>query len=154
MLFTAELLQNPQLLAKMLRKYGDDGQSKSVINSLLDFMKKQGFVTTSTRGYTTITPLEIYEKDTSEKFDPIRDAPTKPPVVDYEAPAIPPVSDASPSMNAVRGGPLTVAQATPPAPPPAQADPQTRQKYAALFPNDPTSAMIKGSQGGIGSLFG
>lgn len=56
--------------------------------------------------------------------------------------------------NAVRPALPPVAQASPPPTPPAQSDPQTRQKYAALFPDDPTSAMIRGSQGGIGSLFG
>ena len=46
----------------------------------------------------------------------------------------------------------TLASAAPPPPPPAASGPVNRQRYAALFPNDPTSALIR--QQGIGSLMG
>ena len=46
----------------------------------------------------------------------------------------------------------TLASATPVAPPPAASGPVNRQQYAALFPNDSASAMIR--QQGIGSLMG
>ena len=149
MLFTAQLLQDPKLLAKMLRRYGNEGNAQTVVQSVADYLKEGGFVTLPRRAFTTAFP-ESFEEPKEDV------GPTLPPVVDDESPTIPPtqinippVSDASPAFNAVRPAPLTVAQASP-----AQSDPQTRQKYAALFPDDPTSAMIRGSQGGIGSLFG
>ena len=143
LLFTAELLQNPTLLATMLREYGDRGQAKTIVESITNHLRENFYVTTPKRFTTAILPDEGFEKQEEDV------GPTLPPVVDDASPAIPPVSDASPAFNAVRPAPLTVAQASP-----AQSDPQTRQKYAALFPDDPTSAMIRGSQGGIGSLFG
>jgi len=140
----AEMMENPTFLAEMLEMPQVDRDMLRISKTLQNFFEDLGFtpVRRVTSSVVRETGDEINEELTVEQ--PV----AKPP------PVIPPVSDASPSMNAVRGGPQPVAQATPPASPPAQADPQTRQRYAALFPNDPTSAMIKGSQGGIGSLFG
>jgi hypothetical protein len=46
----------------------------------------------------------------------------------------------------------TLASVSPPPPPPAPSGPVDRTRYAAMFPNDPASALIR--QQGIGSLMG
>lgn len=147
-----ETLQNPELLAATLRKGRNVRQNKNVGGRMIEILIDNGVIPIFRRTadpLITTSPEEFISDETSlnEGQDEIK----KPFMLSLENQFF---SDASPSMNAVRGGPQPVAQATPPASPPAQADPQTRQRYAALFPNDPTSAMIKGSQGGIGSLFG
>ena len=43
-IFLADLLQNPQLLAKMLREYGDGKQSKGVFNAVKSYLIKNGYV--------------------------------------------------------------------------------------------------------------
>jgi hypothetical protein len=136
----AEMMENPKLLAEMLALPQNERDKLRIANTIKSFFTDLGF-----------TPIRREIPSViRETGDEINEELTVEQPVAKPQPAIPPVSDASPAMNAVRPAPLTVAQATPP----AQADPQTRQRYAALFPNDPTSAMIRGSQGGIGSLFG
>ena len=140
-----EMFSNPKALAQLMKEINDDKTKDKVIDrleSILSPLAKQ-------TGRRIPIGIRATEERITEEYKPTEEevAPT-PPV------NIPPVSDASPAMNAVRPALPTVAQASPPPTPPTQSDPQTRQKYAALFPDDPTSAMIRGGQGGIGSLFG
>ena len=159
-----KIMTTPELLIQALKTPKTFDEKNSIFKRIikgaiekLDFVGGKG--ATNLLKQTSKVPVLATEEFTQEKSEQLPEIPVKTkPSVAVEPPRKGyrpgPQSDASPAMNAVRGGPQPVAQATPPAPPPAQADPQTRQKYAALFPNDPTSAMIKGSQGGIGSLFG
>ena len=41
MLFTAQLLQDPKLLAKMLRRYGNEGNAQTVVQSVADYLKEE-----------------------------------------------------------------------------------------------------------------
>ena len=147
------VLASPTESAKLIRKAKNKREETRLFKSILDFAVDNYFVAPARRSLQAIatTPVEDFISDEEPVIQPTVPRSSDPSRRGYRPNR---VSDASPSMNAVRGGPQPVAQATPPASPPAQADPQTRQRYAALFPNDPTSAMIKGSQGGIGSLFG
>ena len=148
-----EMFSNPKMLAKMMQDITKD-KSRDKAMSVLET-----FVSPLARQVGRRIPIgvrAIEEDVTGEYESPKRIEGAKLSDSDREKTlsrqekikalqqkeVMPTVSDASPSISAVRPAP------------PAQADPQTRQKYAALFPNDPTSAMIKGSQGGIGSLFG
>ena len=45
MLFTAELMQDPKLMARMLRNYGEGNQKKGVIASVEDWLKTNFFST-------------------------------------------------------------------------------------------------------------
>ena len=79
-------------------------------------------------------------------------------VVEEEA-TVDPVSSVAPTMMpapqpvpAQRVAPPTDTLASAAPPPPAASGPVNRQQYAALFPNDSASAMIR--QQGIGSLMG
>jgi hypothetical protein len=137
-----ELLQDAEMLGVILRRVDNEKQMKGVMTKIKEFLSAKGI----RFGLTRVPYIMRSEAEDIERAEPFRRPMQFAPRSDPE-----PVSDASPAMNAVRPALPPVAQATPP---PAQADPQTRQKYAALFPNDPTSAMIKGNQGGIGSLFG
>jgi hypothetical protein len=145
MMFTAELLQDPILLAKMLRTYkADPSQQMGMINSLKNYVNKKGFVTLPMRAYMGSREDELPEGD----FDPTQD----------DARATP--MRLSPLPKPPVGNPTTQA-ALPAAPQTSVAagtnNPQVRQTYAALFPNDPISSMITQQprsfrRGGIASL--
>jgi hypothetical protein len=155
MLFTAELMQNPQLMAKMLRKYGDGDQKKGVVQSVVDWLKTNGFSVAPRRAFST--SVQGDREPTSEQFDPgtFKKLPSNdqqgavaPAPVAAPAPR-PPVQRPSPV-----GPPTTQASAVPspsPDPAPVNTGPVDRTRYAALFPNDMASGMIRQSQG-IGSL--
>jgi len=187
MLFTAELMQNPQLMAKMLRNYGEGNQKKGVIASVTDWLKTNGFSIAPRRAFSTsvqdgsreeepgqvnpgipstldfskLSPSEIRdfinsgEIETKEDLYKAREIlqnslPTNdqqgafvpPPVQQRPSPVVPPTTQASAVLS--------------PAPAPASSGPVDRTKYAALFPNDSISGMMKTTQqmsrGGIASL--
>ena len=140
-----ELLQNSEMLGVLLRKIDSEKSADSIIKKIQTFLTSKGI----RFGLSRLPYVLRSEGEDIERAEPFRRPMQLAPRSDPE-----PVSDASPAMNAVRPELPPVAQATPPPTSPAQSDPQTRQKYAALFPDDPTSAMIRGNQGGIGSLFG
>lgn len=150
MLFTAELLQDPKLMATMLREYGSGDQKKGVVQSVLDWLKTNGFSVAPRRAFST--SVQGDREPTSEQFDP-GTFKRKLPSNDQQgavAPAPrPPVQRPSPV-----GPPTTQASAVPspsPDPAPVNTGPVDRTRYAALFPNDMASGMIRQSQG-IGSL--
>ena len=181
MLFTAELMQNPQLMAKMLRKYGDGDQKKGVVQSVLDWLKTNGFSVAPRRAFST--SVQGDREPTPEQFDPgtfskmsgaeiraminsgeiksredqkrAQEALRGLPSNDQQgavAPAPrPPVQRPSPVAT-----PTTRASAVPsPAPAPVNSGPVDRTRYAALFPNDPIVSMMQPRQmrrGGIASL--
>jgi hypothetical protein len=147
------VLASPTETAKLIRRAKTAKEEARLLKSIYDFAVDNYFVPPARRTLQTIatTPVEDFIPEEEPVVQP-----TVPRLQDPTKRGFRPnrVSDASPSMNAVRPAPPPVAQASPPPTSPAPSDPQTRQKYAALFPNDPTSAMIRGGQGGIGSLFG
>jgi hypothetical protein len=158
------IMTTPELLIQALKTPKDLNEKASILKRITTgALEKLGLVgEKGVKGLvdqTSKVPIIATEEFTRKKSEELPELPVEkklspsidPPRKGY-MPGLP--SDASPAMNAVRPALPPVAQASPPPTSPAQSDPQTRQKYAALFPDDPTSAMIRGSQGGIGSLFG
>lgn len=154
MLFTADLLQDPKLLAKMLRTYGPDGEkSKGVAGAVFDYLKKQGYVDLPRRAVAgsgeEVPPSE-------EGFDPRKEFDRKPAIPKPPVTAPVPNPDDEASLRVLPTNP-PVAQPRPAAAPaqfpqtPPSPQPASRSRYAALFPNDPISDMINSNQG-IGSL--
>tara|TARA_R110000796_G_scaffold106484_1_gene216901 strand:- start:13471 stop:18324 length:4854 start_codon:yes stop_codon:yes gene_type:complete len=174
MLLAANLLQDPALMAKMLREYGEKGQREGVVGALTNSLRRAGY---------TILPRRIFsgmEGDTfsdTEGFNPdVEEEPVAAPVAApvkqrklrdnflnrlrqdaYEAtpfsadsilPQTPPVVPPTPQAEA--------------APPPNQAASSgfvDRGRYAALWPNDMVSGLVDPNhrertfaQGGIVSL--
>ena len=152
MLFTAELMQDPKLMAKMLRKYGDDDQTKGVVQSVQDWLTSNSFSTIPRRLFAIGDGEETPDTD-PEQFNPS--------TFEDKTPVALPPSTQQGSLNTVPAGPPTQPVAvTQPSPvrqavaPPQQAPVQTsgpvdRTRYAALFPNDSASQLMKS---GIGSL--
>jgi len=160
MLFTAELLQNPKLMAMMLREYGEGNQPKGVVGSIADWLKTNGFSTMPRRIF-AIGESDDLPEATEGQFDP---GTFKTPVKEY--PVVPLKSPSVVAPAPVTPNPLPVASPTTraavvpsPAPAPASSGPVDGARYASLFPNDMVSGMInsnRGSQtfarGGIVSL--
>jgi len=154
-IFLADLLQNPQLLAKMLREYGDGKQSKGVFNAVKSYLIKNGYVDAPRRIGVSVLP----EDEVSEEGAFVEEK------VEVEPPVTETTPVPAPNRTIVQSRPpINISQVTPSAPvptptPQAQAqpssgptDPNTRARYASLFPNDPISAML--NSGGIASLGG
>ena len=149
-LFLADLLQNPKLLAKMLREYGEGKQSTGVYNALKSYLIKNGYVDTPRR----IGVATLPEDDFSEEGSLIEDE------VKVEQPPVN-VTPTPPEVDTNRtivqsGPPINLSQVTSPAPIPTtqqaqtqmgSPDPNLRTKYASLFPDDPISGML--GTGGI-----
>ena len=177
MLFTAELMQNPQLMAKMLRKYGDDDQAKGVVETIKNWLKANSFVTIPRRAFSVGDSGEARESEegefTPETLElPLNDqqgavVPTQLPSNNQQASlnSIGPLSAAlsqQGSLSPVQrpspvGPPTTQASAVPSSPPPpVNSGPVDRTRYAALFPNDTISSMLtptrQMARGGIASL--
>ena len=148
LMFTAELLQDPILLAKMLRTYKADPKNQmGMINSLKNYVENKGFVTLPMKTFTATRPSDQPDGD----FDP-RGANQLPPSDQGAA-----LNQPSPNLQSA-GVPTTQAQAlsseTSGSNPP---NPNVRTQYASLFPNDPISSMIRQPtqtfrRGGLASL--
>jgi len=149
MLFTAQLLQDPKLLARMLRVYQEDpANQRGLLNSLANYVRYKGFVVLPTRGLT------------ASRDETLREVEQESPADDQESEIIPSVPATNQRASLI---PQTVTptnrqvvqprQVAAPAPivPNNVSQPATQSRYAALFPNDPISSMIK-SKEGIGSL--
>jgi len=157
MLFTADLLQNPQLLASMLRKYGTGENSKGVAGAIFDYMKREGYVTMPRRVTATSGEEDAVR---TEGFDPRIIPENELPADDQESQVIPSVPETNQRASLI---PQTVTptnrqvvqprQVAAPAPivPNNVSRAATQSRYAALFPDDSISSMIKNREG-IGSL--
>ena len=154
MMFTADLLQDPRLLAKMLRKYGQGEQSRGVAGAIFDYLKKQGYVSLPRRAYAVSGDDELTDTE-DDSFDPMQPnvEPPEPVVtaptdeeaslnIPAQAPTLPVGTAPSPSFQLASA---SLPQTTP------QSGPVNRARYAAMFPNDPASALIRQ---GIGSMMG
>jgi len=148
MMFTAQLLQDPILLARMLRTYKADPKNQmGLLNSLKNYVESKGFVTLPMRTFTATRPSDQPDGD----FDP-RGANQLPPSDQGAA-----LNQPSPNLQSA-GVPTTQTQAlssaTSGSNPP---NPNVRTQYASLFPNDPISSMIRQPtqtfrRGGLASL--
>ena len=149
MLFTAQLLQDPKLLARMMRSYSDDpSNQRGLINSLGNYLKYKGFVVLPMRGFT------------ASRDESLREVEQERPADDQESQVIPSVPATNqraslipPAVTPTNRQVVQPRQVAAPAPvvPNNVSQPATQSRYAALFPNDPISSMIKNREG-IGSL--
>jgi hypothetical protein len=142
-----ELMTNPKLLADLLRKTPTQREKIGLLSSIKEQFQELGFIRPVRRELGSAfreaddeIDQQIIESEL-EKQSSV--APTAMP-----APQPVPTPAAQPTT--------AMASVTPPPPPPAApapSGPVNRQQYAALFPNDIASSMIRQNQG-IGSLMG
>ena len=141
-----DILNSPRNLAIFLRQARTSSQKKSLVDNMNDILIDTGMAQVARR-------VPYAERAIREEIvdEPSTQEETTVSPVSSVAPAMMP---APPPVPAQRVAPPTdtLASAAPPPPPPAASGPVNRQQYAALFPNDPTSALIR--QQGIGSLMG
>ena len=129
-----DLVRDPKLLAMYLKKPASEKEKMGLVNKVVDYFKKKGLDVVRRGGAAAIRETEEDLQDLSA--EPVIEEPAAP----VQTPT--PVT----SEPLVQLPPLQMPAPQPAAPVP---NPQMRQQYAALFPNDPTSEMIRG---GIGSL--
>jgi len=138
----SEMMENPELLAAMMRKPRNDKEKIRIAGVVGTVLDKLGFTSAEpTRvgrravpqvlSDDEVEPIEVEEQETIEESS------VRPTIVQPPVPAQP-----------VAQPTTTLASATPPAP----SGPVDRSRFAALFPNDMASGMIR--QQGIGSLMG
>jgi len=130
-----EMFKDADLLAVMLSKGKTAREKQNIAQRISEILIKKGFtggVSTVRRGLPAFT-REGREVDTTSE-DPV----VAPPVTLNQVPPSAPVPTPTPQ-----------AQAQPSSGP---TDPNTRARYASLFPNDPISGML--NSGGIASLRG
>ena len=140
----SELMENPELLAAMMRRPRNDREKMRIANRVQDLLMGLGFVPVRRAAPQVLKSEEVDDITVEE-------APTVEPVSSV-APTAMPAPQPVPAQPVAPPPTTTLASATPPPPPPAPSGPVDRQQYAAMFPNDPASAMIR--QQGIGSLMG
>ena len=144
-------MNDPKLLIRMLIGGRNASQNNNIFRAINTFLSQKGIRFGQQRAPYVIRqmneedePLKTYTPQPSDDRSSVR--PTAAPVRQVAAaqPAPRPPVPLAPPRTAV---PDAVASA------PAQPNPQQRQQYAALFPNDSASGMIRQQQG-IGSLMG
>jgi hypothetical protein len=152
-----ELMTNPKLLADLLRKTPTQREKIGLLSSIKEQFQELGFIRPVRRELGSAfreaddeIDQQIIESELEEQSSA---APTVMP-----APQPVPAQRVAPPTSTLASATLppptaTLASATPPPPPPAApapSGPVNRQQYAALFPNDLASGMIR--QQGIGGL--
>lgn len=126
-----EMMENPKLLAQMLKKPASERERLQIGTVIGDYLKDLGF--TPIR---RVTPSVI--RETGDEIN----EPTEVGPVSSVAPTAMPAPEPVPAQR-VAPPTSTLASATPVAPPPAASGPVNRAQYAALFPNDIASGMIQ-----------
>jgi len=124
----SELMENPELLAAMMRKPRNDREKVRIAERLQNMMLNLGFVPARR------SAPQVLKSEEVEDLPPV---PAAAPVTPTQSAV--PVSQAPPAAT-----PTPVAMVnTPPPAAPAPSGPVNRQQYAALFPNDIASGMIR-----------
>ena len=138
-----EMFKDPDFLATMLSKGKTQKQKQNIAKRLAGFLSEKGFyavTNTGRRGFPAIT-REAEEKIVDEE-----------PVLipndqgaSLNIPAQAPTLNVGPAPSPIQTASASLPQTTP------QSGPVDRTRYAAMFPNDPASALIRQ---GIGSMMG
>jgi hypothetical protein len=149
--FMVEMLQNPRLMALMMREIKDAKDARNTFKAIESAISGSISQVGRRLPYVERAVIEEAEEPDLDNFHGASVTPQAPQqnlMAQRFARSQPTVIQPRPPMRA----PTPVAQAPMPAPAPQQggANPQQRQQLAAMFPNDP----ILGAAGGIGSLFG
>ena len=160
-----KMMENPEFAATMLKKGRTEREKGAIASRLKKYLIEYGFIPavreTTNLGRRTIPSVIREESDGDldqtaptlrpffiQNVLPSNDQqgavapPPRPPVQQRPSPVVPPTTQASAVPS--------------PAPAPASSGPVDRTRYAALFPNDSISGMMKTTQqmsrGGIASL--
>jgi hypothetical protein len=149
----AEYLNDPAMLARMLLVGRTKAQNDSTLKRIGSFITGKGIRFVQQRVPYGIR--EMQEEDQPPKrYVPPSQQEAPGPQGSVRPPAVP-----TRTVAAAQQPPIPPRPAPTPAPPSvasaptqAPASPETRQRYAALFPNDPASSMIRSQ--GIGGLLG
>jgi len=146
------ILLDPQLLAMALRNPRSASEKTSIVNNIINGLKTVGIGASVPAG-SRVIPLGAQEFVEPEQESIVLPEPEQPPLTESVLDSTQNTSFLVPAQR-VEPPTTTLASAAPPvqAAPPAASGPVNRQQYAALFPNDSASAMIR--QQGIGSLMG
>lgn len=152
-LFLGDLLQDPILLASMLRQYGEGKQAKGVISTIQNYLIKNGYVDAPRKIGVGVIPDDeprgeesFMENKVEVQQPPVNITPT-PPMIENNRSIVqsgPPINLSQVNPPAQIPTPTPQAQAQPSS---GSADPNTRTRYASLFPDDPISGML--GSGGI-----
>lgn len=141
----SEMMRNPELLAAMMRKPRGDRERANLASRVTSLLADLGFVTPTRR----VTPTAIRELDeATEKFE-IPPPPAEEEVIEESSLNVPvgaPTLPSGPAPSSVQQ-----ASASNQTPPISSSGPVDRTRYAAMFPNDPASSLIRQ---GIGSMMG
>lgn len=138
------LMENPTELAKYLKTPRNARESKNLQDKFANFMMGKGFVLGRRAAVADQGEVEPLEQEQPRAAKPAP-APVRQPPAQPMVPQSRPTAQAAP-MQSMAPPPMPQ---QPPTPPPAAPNPQQRQQYAAMFPFESTSQMIRG---GIGSL--
>ena len=157
----SELMRDPELLATLMRKPKSERETLRIADRIGVALRQMGIAPVRRELPSTgreireefealdrpaITPdlMPPLEERRTEEFQQTPAGPVRRPLASVTPPPGPPTT------RGVAAAPSPIPPA--PAPTPAPPQPAARARYAALFPNDPTSQMIQAQ--GIGSLMG
>jgi hypothetical protein len=144
----SELMRNPELLAAMMRRPRNERESLRLVERMRNLLVDGGFVAPARRalpGIVRETSRDRFEPPAvpAAPAMPAPDAPPTVPVAPPTVPVAPPPNMPPPNQR----GSLT---------PPPPSGPVDRARFAAFFPNDSTTDLIRqqAASSGIGSLMG
>jgi len=166
----SDLMRNPELLAAMMRRPRNERESMRLAERMRDLLVDGGFIAPARRALPTITreigrdrtdipaaPAQppIPAPDTRPAVPAPPPPPNMPPPTQRGSLTLPPVPAPTRGGGAAAPAPIQRA-AAPQAPTPTPSGPVDRARFAAFFPNDPTTDLIRqqAASGGIGSLMG
>ena len=144
------IFTDPEFAATLIRKPKNEKEGVSQAERIVKLLTEKGFLT-----FGEMSPFFIREAGEDEDVGTGRTTPIPTPQgmsVSSVAPTAMPAPQPVPAQPVAPPPTTTLASAAPPPPPPAAPGPVDRQRYAAMFPGDIASGMIR--QQGIGSLMG
>ena len=141
----AEMLENPDLFSAHLKKALTEEDAENIISSISkQFSAKLGITLPRTSASVLVSdPEDVVSDDVGRREPQPQAQPVPEPV---------PVPQAQPVTQLQQPVPPPTMAPAPVAPPTAPSGPVDRSQYAALFPNDMASGLIRASNQGIGSL--
>jgi hypothetical protein len=164
----SELMRNPEMLATMMRRPRNERESLRVMERMRNLLVDGGFIAPARRalpGIVRETSRDRFEPP-AVPAAPAMPAPDAPPTVPSTAPppnmpppnqrgSVTPLPPAPTGGGAAATAPIQRA-AAPQAPPQSPSGPVDRARFAAFFPNDSTTDLIRqqAASSGIGSLMG
>jgi hypothetical protein len=141
-----EIVKDPEMLALTLRKGKTEAERNRIGSRMMNWMIDNGFAMPRRTLPGAVVPLDEPPAEIGGEQEVIEESSVQTPVAQ---PPLPTPQAAVPTTALASAAPV---QPQPVAPPPVASGPVDRSRYAALFPTDIASGMIR--QQGIGSLMG